>query len=70
MLAYLDISFVEKKYEEMEEWNEDKDSLNLPFAKLPYLIHETSEEARISGPHPIMKYLAATYMPSLLGRSP
>jgi len=54
----------------MAEWNDVKNRLELPFPQLPYFIDEKNEGAKITGPLPIIKYIAANYQPSLLGRSP
>ena len=71
MLVYLNIDFENKTYDEVAEWEKEKDSLGLSFPQLPYFIDETDEnDARISSVLAIIKYLAATHQPSLLGETP
>ena len=72
MLEYCDHPYEEILYEQgtdfsIAEWTSVKDSLDLPFCSLPYLI---DEQVKLTSPYAIMVYLANAYAPELLGMSP
>ena len=71
---YLGINFEDQPYDEAEkwEWEETKDSLGLASPSLPYLIDERpelEERVALTGTLAILKYIAESYDPSLLGIS-
>ncbi|CAL8130032.1 unnamed protein product [Orchesella dallaii] len=69
LLAYLEVDFEDKYYELTPEltkdyWFEDRKKLNLEFPNLPYLI---DGDFKVTESRAILKYLARTRKPDLLG---
>jgi len=51
----------------VECWTSVKNSLDLDFPSIPYLI---DEKCKLTDPYAIMLYLATAYAPELLGQTP
>ena len=71
LLEYTEHPYVETLYKQKKEdkfspkeWTSVKDSLDLPFCSLPYLI---DEQEKLTNQYAIMVYIANTYAPELLG---
>lgn len=74
MLEYTEHPYQEQTFEmgeppkfSLESWTSVKNDMNLSFPSLPYII---DGETRLTNDHAIMVYLATSYAPELLGRSP
>ena len=70
LLAYLGIGYCEKTYiaGSTESWEQDKETLGLPFPALPYYI-DKDNEIYLTETLAILKYIAVKHQPSMLGKS-